>query len=65
MDPDSWKDNGGPSGSVYELNGRLVIQQTWENHRRIEALFDELREKGLPATKPSHLAATRPEGGSQ
>jgi hypothetical protein len=61
---DTWKDNGGATGSIHELNGRLIIQQSWQNHQQVEAILDELREKGLPATQPSG-PTSRSEGGSQ
>lgn len=62
---DTWKDNGGAIGSIRDLNGRLIVQQTWQNHQAIEAILDELREKGLPATRPGALVSTRPDGGLQ
>lgn len=61
---DTWKDNGGATGSIHDLNGRLIIQQSWQNHQQVEAILDELREKGLPATQPSG-PTSRSEGGSQ
>ena len=59
---DTWKDNGGAIGSIRELNGRLIIRQTWQNHQKVEAILDELREKGLPATQSSRPASAQPEG---
>jgi hypothetical protein len=53
--PDTWLDNGGMVGSIHELNGRLVIRQTWENHLQIGALFDAIQARGVAA-----VAATRP-----
>ena len=45
IDPESWADVGGP-GSIQEFppSKSLVINQTGENHDRIEALFAELRQ---------------------
>jgi hypothetical protein len=64
VEADTWKDNGGAVGSIRELNGRLIVQQTWQNHQKVEAILDELREKGLPDTRPSG-PASQPEGGSR
>lgn len=61
VDADTWKDNGGTIGSIRELNGRLIIRQTWQNHQKVEAILDELREKGLPDTRASG-PASRPGG---
>ena len=41
---ESWKDNGGTSGSLRELSGQLVVQQTGENHGKIVKLLEQLRE---------------------
>jgi hypothetical protein len=43
---DSWRDNGGNVGSVREMMGLLIITQTPDNHRKIEALLDLLRRRG-------------------
>ena len=45
VEPDSWDSVGGP-GSIQEFppSKSLVINQTGENHDRIEALFAELRQ---------------------
>jgi hypothetical protein len=40
---DSWKDNGGFSGSVVDLGGRFVITQTPENHLKIATFLRALR----------------------
>lgn len=53
VEPDSWDIVGGP-GSIQEFppSKSLVINQTGENHDRIEALFAELRQgKRLGAAK--------------
>ncbi len=41
--PTSWLDNGGVIGSIVELNGFLIINQTAENQRAVAALLKELR----------------------
>jgi hypothetical protein len=61
---ETWKDNGGEM-SIREPNGRLIIRQTWQNHQKVAAILDALREKGLPATRLSVPAAARPQGVSQ
>jgi hypothetical protein len=45
IDPDSWRDAGGTTGSIREFGGRLIIIQTAEAHTQITALLDKL-EKG-------------------
>ena len=45
IDPDTWRDAGGTTGSIREFGGRLIIIQTAEAHTRIAALIDKL-EKG-------------------
>lgn len=42
--PDSWRDHGGSTGTINELNGSLVIRTTPENHAAINGLLSELRE---------------------
>jgi hypothetical protein len=49
--PDSWRDTGGQFGSVRVFAGRLIVTQTWENHRQLAGLLAELREPG-PAVAP-------------
>lgn len=39
-----WKDNGGDTGVVQELNGNLIITNTARNHREIQGLLNQLRE---------------------
>ncbi|MCL2645504.1 MAG: hypothetical protein FWD61_00695 [Phycisphaerales bacterium] len=40
--PDTWNSNGGAIGSIRELNGRLVIQQTRKNHVAIAQFLKRL-----------------------
>ncbi len=44
IDPDGWRDNGGDTGDVTELNGNLIITNTARNHQRIASLLGQLRE---------------------
>lgn len=44
VDFEGWKDNGGETGSMQELNGSLIITQTPRNHREIVGLLSKLRE---------------------
>jgi len=44
VDPDSWRDRGGSTGSIQELNGNLIISTTPANHREITGLLSKLRE---------------------
>jgi hypothetical protein len=41
--PDSWDDVGGPGG-IDAYNGLVVVAQTDEVHKKVERLFDMLRE---------------------
>ncbi|MHC4415854.1 MAG: type II secretion system protein GspD [Planctomycetota bacterium] len=44
VDPDGWRDLGGDTGTLQELNGNLIITNTLGNHRAIEGLLSQLRE---------------------
>jgi hypothetical protein len=44
VDVESWRDNGGADGSIRSWAGRLIIQQTPENHQKIESLLANLRK---------------------
>lgn len=54
--PEEWRDNGGPVGSIRELSGRLLVTQSWDGHRQVEALLATLREPPGPVDR----AAGRP-----
>jgi Flp pilus assembly secretin CpaC len=41
---DTWKDSGGTIGSIRELNGQLIINQTVDNQIAIYNLLQQLRE---------------------
>lgn len=44
VDPSGWKDTGGETGALQELNGSLIITNTPGNHREIVGLLSKLRE---------------------
>ena len=44
IDTTSWRDHGGPHGSITEEAGQLVVTQTPENHAKLKRLIDQLRE---------------------
>lgn len=44
VDPEGWRENGGDTGSIQELNGNLIITNTPANHRQIEGLLSQLRQ---------------------
>jgi len=43
VDPEGWRDLGGDTGMIQELNGNLIITNTPRNHREIEGLLSQLR----------------------
>jgi hypothetical protein len=44
IEPDSWGEAGESRGTIRELNGQFIINQTSENHRAIEQLIGLLRQ---------------------
>jgi beta-lactamase regulating signal transducer with metallopeptidase domain len=46
VDPSSWKDNGGPTGSIAQFKSKLVICQTPTNHQKIIAILQSVSDKG-------------------
>lgn len=44
VDADGWRDNGGDTGAIQELNGNLIVTNTAKNHRQISGLLRQLRE---------------------
>ncbi|MBC7833939.1 MAG: hypothetical protein H7Y88_02425 [Phycisphaerales bacterium] len=44
VDYEGWRDNGGETGTIDELNGSLIIRNTPRNHREITGLLSKLRE---------------------
>lgn len=44
VDFEGWRDNGGETGTLQELNGSLIITNTPRNHREIVGLLSKLRE---------------------
>ncbi len=43
--PDSWRDAGGTIGTLRELNGLLIINQTEQNHWAIKKVLAQYRDK--------------------
>lgn len=43
--PESWRDNGGTTGSIRTLGGRFIITQSQEGHRQVEELLRELSQE--------------------
>ncbi len=44
VDFEGWRDNGGETGTLQELNGSLIVTNTPRNHREIVGLLSKLRE---------------------
>jgi hypothetical protein len=42
--PSSWKVNGGEVGAIRELQGNLIVAQTYENQKAIISTLEHLRE---------------------
>lgn len=42
--PESWRETGGTIGSIRELNGQLIVNQTSDNHVAVYNLLQQLRE---------------------
>lgn len=62
IDTDSWRDQGGATGSVRELDGMLIVTQTPENQLLIQRMLKNLRkiraaiDRGeKPTTRPVDL----------
>jgi hypothetical protein len=70
VDPTSWRDAGGSTGGLRELNGRLLVNQTSENQTEVIRQLDRIRKswadlvKSPPvkdAAPPSTRAGAAPE----
>ena len=63
---ESWTDNGGETGAIKELAGRLFIAQTPEGHAQLDRFFAEFaRRQRARLALPLHRgkpASTRPSG---
>jgi len=61
VDFEGWRDNGGDTGTLQELNGSLIITNTPKNHREVVGLLSKLREiRNLQImSKPSSSWSTR------
>jgi hypothetical protein len=46
VDPSSWQDNGGPTGSIMQFKSKLVICQTPTNHQKIIAILQSVSDRG-------------------
>jgi hypothetical protein len=63
VDPETWRDAGGTTGSMRELGARLIITQSRENHKKIHDLLKQLRAEfarpmPVPTTRPAATAPT-------
>lgn len=47
VSPDSWRDAGGSIGAIKEINGVLVVTQSVQSQKEIEALLSGLRLHGV------------------
>ena len=58
VDPSSWRDHNGQTGTIRYAAGGLFITQTNSNHRAIKTLLRVLRETGDPRLAASAVPAT-------
>jgi hypothetical protein len=67
VDPGSWHENGG-FYAMREINGVLVVDQSWANHRHIAAVLDSIRrsvaDPKLPASPHMAVPQTAPTSSS-
>lgn len=49
--PDTWRERGGTVGSIREFNGKLIINQTNENHRLIARALSQFTNNHLDRTR--------------
>jgi protein involved in polysaccharide export with SLBB domain len=42
--PDSWRDKGGHIGTIREVNGQLIVNQTEDHQKEVAAVISQLRE---------------------
>lgn len=47
VSPDSWRDAGGSIGAIKEINGVLVVTQSVQSQKEIDALLSGLRQHGV------------------
>ena len=43
VDPSSWRDSGGSTGSVHELSGQFIVTQTPANQKAVSAVIERAR----------------------
>jgi hypothetical protein len=51
--PDSWREAGGSIGSIRELNGQLIINQTADNHIEVNRILQQLHETRSRLPRPA------------
>ena len=56
VDTDSWRDNGGSVGSLFEMSGLLIVRQTPGSHTKLQHLLDSVRAAALPPRAAPSLA---------
>ncbi|NLF29646.1 MAG: hypothetical protein GX591_02020 [Planctomycetes bacterium] len=57
--PETWIENGaGGAASIRELNGQVIVTQTPANHKRLEDLFNQLREAQAVAVNVEYRTIT-------
>jgi hypothetical protein len=60
VETDTWVDNGGLVGVTYELNGRLIIRQTWPAQEKVAMFLEALRSSRTRFDGPMNVD-TRPK----
>ena len=62
VDPNSWRDNGGPVGTIKEFDSVLIVYQTPANHRLLQRVLKNLRN---PEGRLARTYGSRPGQGGE
>ncbi len=49
---DSWRPNGGAIGQLHEINGILIVTQSWQNQEELRQFLQRLRSGGVTFGSP-------------
>jgi hypothetical protein len=60
IDPETWRDNGGTSGSISEISGILIVTQTAENLAAVAQALHQIHESVFTVEFPLFTKALAP-----